>query len=86
MNRVTFTFLGLLSLATFASGQLWIRGRMVAAGGGTFWDTEIAGLSALALLFTLTALSYLLSRAAPTVAAVRATESDERQEETDAKR
>lgn len=65
MNRVTATFLVLLGLATLASGQLWIRGKVLGAGQGTVLDVMLAILSAALLIFTLLGLGRILYRTAP---------------------
>lgn len=83
MDRITATFLGLLALATLASGQLWLRGKTLGMGQGTFLDATVTVLSAGVLVLALVGLGRILSRTAPVAATA---DLDRRQEEKDASR
>ncbi len=77
MDRVTVTFLALLALATFASGQLWIRGKLWITGSMTALDGAVALVSAVLLVATLVGLGRMLYRTAPVPAVVVAQEDRE---------
>lgn len=66
MNRVTAVFLVLLGLATLASGQLWMRARVLTAGQGSFLDAALAILSAALLMPALLGLGRILYRTTST--------------------
>lgn len=66
MRRITTTFLVLLALATFASGQLWIQSKAVAAGAPiTVLDVVLIVASAALLIVTVTGMARMLYRTAP---------------------
>lgn len=65
MNRVTLTFIVLLSLTTLASGQLWLRGKALVESQGTLLDVTLIILSAGVLLVGLLGLGRMVYRTAP---------------------
>lgn len=62
MNRVTVIFLVLLALATLASGELWVGGRLLAAGDGAVVNGVRVGVSALVLTVTFVGLIRIVWR------------------------
>jgi Na+-transporting methylmalonyl-CoA/oxaloacetate decarboxylase gamma subunit len=66
MRRITTTFLVLLALATFASGQLWMQSKAVAAGAPiTALDVVLIVASASLLIVTVTGIARMHYRTAP---------------------
>jgi Na+-transporting methylmalonyl-CoA/oxaloacetate decarboxylase gamma subunit len=66
MRRITTSFLVLLALATFASGQLWMQSKAVAAGATmTLLDVGLVVASAVLLLVTVTGMARMHYRTAP---------------------
>lgn len=66
MNRITITFLVLLALATFASGQLWMQSKAGAAGATiTLLNMGLVVASAVLLIVTVTGMARMLYRTAP---------------------
>ncbi len=70
MDRITVTFLTLLALATFASGQLWIRGKLWIAGSMTALDGAMVLVSAVLLGATFLGMGRMLHRTAQVPAVV----------------
>ena len=65
MSRITTTFTVLLALATFASGQLWVQSKSVAAGTTmTVLDLGLVIASATLLIVTMTGMARMLYRTA----------------------
>lgn len=64
MNRITATFLILLAVATFASGQLWMQSRLLASAPITGINLAVILGSATVLLISLTGLGRMLYRTA----------------------
>lgn len=65
MNRITVTFLVLLSLATLTSGQLWMQSRVVLAGQATNLYVLLPVFSATILLLSLLGVGRILYKTAP---------------------
>ena len=70
MNRITGTFLVLLALATFASGQLWMQGRPLAADPMTALNGVIVVVNTVLLLVTLLGLGRILYKTAKVITVV----------------
>ena len=64
-NRVTVTFVILLALTSLASGQLWLRGKVLITGQATLLDIAIVILSAAMLSGGLLGLGRILYRIEP---------------------
>ncbi|MCC9075995.1 hypothetical protein FKZ61_007710 [Litorilinea aerophila] len=65
MKRITTTFLVLLALATFASGQLWMESKAVAAGATmTVLDVGQVVASAVLMIVTVAGMARMLHRTA----------------------
>lgn len=76
MNRVTSIFLGLLALATFASGQVWMQSRILASGPVTILNIAVITGSGLLLLASLIALGRMLTYTAKAPVAVPTMEDE----------
>lgn len=71
MNRMLATFLGLLALATFASGQLWMQSKTLATSGSITAMKLAVILGSAALLFlSLSGLARMLYRTAQVPATI----------------
>ena len=64
-NRVTVTFVILLALTSLASGQLWLRGKVLITGQATLLDIAIVILSVAMLSGGLLGLGSILYRIEP---------------------
>ncbi|MCG3209706.1 MAG: hypothetical protein FOGNACKC_03333 [Anaerolineae bacterium] len=64
-NRVTVTFVILLALTSLASGQLWLRGKVLITGQAALLDIALIILSVVVLSGGLLGLGRILYRIEP---------------------
>lgn len=60
MNRLSVTFIALLTLTTLASGQLWRQGSELVKNQGDVWDMALIILPALVLIAGLLVLGRMM--------------------------